>query len=86
MKKYLVGIFAVIIAAAMSAFTLAPQSAAFDGYFWYDATSGVKLNETRLALPPNGCQLMGDPICAYGHINETSSPGVNPDEEAFYEE
>lgn len=86
MKKYLMGMVAVFMAVTMSAFTLAPGSSAYDGFFWYDAGDGELLNQERMALPPNGCQLTGDPICAYGHINETSSPGVNPDEVAFYDE
>lgn len=78
MKKYLVAIFAVILAVSATAFT-APQN--FDGevYYWYDM-SGNLLSPVPTEKSPNGCD-EGTHACARGFINQTSQPLVDPPDE-----
>lgn len=73
MKKYLVGIFAVILAISATAFTKV-SNFNDDVYYWYDI-EGNRLNDIPSELPPNGCD-EGTEICAFGHVNQTSTPGV----------
>ena len=88
MKKYLSGLFAIVVAVSLSAFTLNKahtNNTTTTTYWWYDADNGVLLNSGgKTALPPNDCELMGGDICAYGHENTTSTPSIDPDETAHF--
>lgn len=79
MKKYLLGIFAVIIAISTTAFTGSSNSAN-QVYYWYDL-QGNLLSPVPSEFSPDGCT-EGTEICSYGHINQTTTPGMNADVEA----
>jgi len=81
MKKYLVAIFAVMIAISATAFT-SVKSYDPDVYYWYD-TEGRLLSDTPSELPPNGCN-EGTEICAFGHIAQTQTPGVGANKTAMF--
>ena len=88
MKKYLSGLIAIVIAISLSAFTLNKTHTdnSTTTYWWYDVSTEDLLNPGgKTALPPNGCQLEGDPICAFGHETQTGTPAIDPDETAFEE-
>lgn len=74
-----------VFAVSMSAFTSIPAKTTATGYFWYDADTGVLLNEIRSELPPNGCTLSGSEVCAYGHIEETNTPGTGEFVTAYHD-
>ena len=80
MKKFLIGIFAVVI--AFSAFAFEKSATSLTEYYWYD-TDGNLLSEDPSEFSPNGCN-EGVEVCAYGHIQMTSNPGVNPNKIARF--
>jgi hypothetical protein len=87
MKKYLSGLIAIIIAVSLSAFTMNQKHTdkSTITYWWYDADSGDLLNPGgKTDLPGNGCELTGDPVCAYGHETQTGTPSIDPDETAYF--
>jgi hypothetical protein len=87
MKKYLLGIFAVMLAIAATAFTVKPAHAT-NVYFWYDAETKELMSSTPSELPPTGCQLTGGVICAFGHVDEVpanTDPAVGYDEIARFQ-
>lgn len=71
MKKYLVAIFAVILAVSATAFTTS-QKLNDNVYYWYDP-QGHALPGGPSTLPPSGCDV-GTDICAYGFTEPTDEP------------
>jgi len=71
MKKYLVAIFAVILAVSATAFTTS-QKSTDNVYYWYDP-QGNALPGGPSALPPSGCE-EGTHLCAIGFTEPTDNP------------
>lgn len=78
------GIIAVFVAVAMFAFTSIPAKTTATEYFWYDASNGQQIGDDASELPDNGCQLSGSPVCAFGHLAPTGSPGTGDFVTAYY--
>lgn len=81
MKKYLLGIFAVILAIGAMSFEASKKVSTVE-YYWYDAQTGDLIDNTKSETPPTGCSVDDGPLCAYGHTrmleeNEDPSEG-NP--------
>jgi len=82
MKKFLIGIFAVVF--AVSAFAFQQNATSVTEYYWYD-TDGNLLSDIPSEFSPNGCD-QGVTVCAFGHIQMTANPGVNPNKIARFPE
>ena len=78
MKKYLLGLFALMLIIVATAFTTYSHSnKPATSYFWYDATTGASLGSGE--LPSNGCSAMGS-NCARGFLTQQIDPlGSTPD-------
>jgi hypothetical protein len=74
MKKYLVGIFAILLAIGFSAFTSTKtQSEKFTNYYWYHTFTGVAFPGNPQAEPSIDCTTLGVG-CAKGFLNPDSDP------------
>lgn len=84
MKKYVVGIFAVVLAIGFSAFTSVPKKAATleTPYFWYhvdaNQTDGPVINgggkitkSQALAMEYTDCPDQGADFCLYGSLSNS---------------
>jgi hypothetical protein len=75
MRKYLLGIFAILAAVAFSAFTSIEKKIADrkDGLYWYSSTSGLPFPNNPQVNPPSGCSEEGS-NCALGFTDPEDDP------------
>ena len=78
MKKYLLMLSVVFLAASFSAFTSIKQKNAdrLDGLYWYSATTGTAFPNNPQVDPPSGCTAIGT-NCALGFTSAQADPVGN---------
>lgn len=96
MKKYLLGLFVVLVAVSLSAFTSPRSQKPFTDRVWFEVnTSGVIQNPTMgvyQANPPAGlnCQLSALDPCSYAYdLGDVTSNGdgtytIKPETSTFH--
>ncbi len=79
MKKYLLSLFAILLAVGFSAFTPAPKATTGqNALYWYWEDTKILISDEPSVEPPNECELTGDPLCAYGCVSNTETqPEIN---------
>jgi hypothetical protein len=93
MKKYLLGLFAIVLAVGFSAFTntskvVKPKKASQD-YYWYPVSSGLisgpAINSAAFmdkgeatTNNPFGCHDLASEVCLVGETSSTLSVGTTP--------
>ena len=76
MKKYILSIFAVVLAVGMSAFTtVSNQTKTGDDYYWFNLDGTEDLGHDE--FPNNGCTIEGEG-CAKGYIDPPNDPTDDP--------
>lgn len=78
MKKYLLMLTVVLLAAGFSAFTSIKKRNAdrLSGLYWYSATTGIAFPNNPQVDPPTGCTASGE-NCALGFTSAQSDPVGN---------
>ena len=83
MKKYSLGIFALILAIGLYSFTVSQKTTVVPSLYWYDADDGSPLyggNPTDV-IPPDCDKTVVD--CAYGFSDPQDDPLNHVNQAAF---
>ncbi|HSU26793.1 MAG TPA: hypothetical protein VLJ68_00305 [Chitinophagaceae bacterium] len=87
MKKYLLGLLAILLAVGFSSFKSAPKKSSQTTYYWYDIVNYDPIGVEKTEEPGVECLTTnhGD-RCAVGFLDVPSDPSTDtPDVDAFLE-